>query len=315
MVAATSIIAPPSIAQTYPSKPVRFIVPFPPGGGTDIVARLFGRKLVENIGQQIIIDNRGGANAIIGTDLAAKAAPDGYTILLVLPASVAVNPSLYRNLPYDPARDFAPVIQLNSIPQLLAAHPSLPANSVRDLIQLAKSKPGQITFASSGTGGSSHLAMELLKIMAKVDMVHVPYKGGGPAMNDLLGGQVQLYTGTVIGSLPFVKAGKLKALGLTSPRRSAALPGVPTIAETVPGYEANTWQGIVVPKATPAPIIARLNREFARILEQPDVRERFAADATEPIGGTPAEFDAVIKADAAKYAKLLKEAGIKPELP
>ncbi|OGA42998.1 MAG: hypothetical protein A3G24_25230 [Betaproteobacteria bacterium RIFCSPLOWO2_12_FULL_62_13] len=300
-------------APGYPTRPIRFIVPFPPGGGTDIVARLIGQRLSERLGQQVVIDNRGGANAIIGTELGAKAPPDGYTILMSLQASLAVNPSLYRNLPYDSLRDFAPVIQLTSIPLLLAAHPSLPANSVKELVQLARAKPGQITFASSGTGGSSHLAMELFKIMAKVDMVHVPYKGGGPAINDLLGGQVQTYSGTAISVVPYVKAGRLKALGVTTARRLPVLPDVPAVGETIVGYESVVWQGVVVPKATPLAIVNRLNREIAGTLQLAEVKERLTGTGATVMGGTPAEFGALINSEIAKYAKLIKETGVRPD--
>ena len=300
-------------AENYPAKPVRLIVPFPPGGGTDIVARLMGQKFGEQVGQQLVIDNRGGANAIIGTDLAAKSPGDGYTLLMVVPASMAVNPALYPNLPYDSLRDFAPVIQFNSIPLLMAAHPALPAKTVGALIQLARSRPGQVIFASSGNGGSSHLALELFKLMTKTEMVHVPYKGGGPAMNDLLGGQVPLYAGTVIGVLPFVKTGKLRALGVTSARRIDNLPEIPAIAETVPGYESVVWQGIVAPRATSEAIVSRLNTEFARILNRPEVRERFIADGAIIVGGSAAQFATLIKSEIAGYARLLKVAGVKAD--
>lgn len=298
---------------TYPTRPIRLIVPYPPGGGTDLVSRLLAQKLAEQMGQQVVIDNRSGANALIGTDLAAKAAPDGYTMLLTLPASVAVNPSLFPKLPYDPVRDFAPVIQLNVIALLLAAHPSLPATNVAQLLQLAKAKPGQLTYASSGTGGSSHLAMELLKRAAQIDLTHIPYKGGGPALNDTVGGQVNLYAGPVISSLPLVKSGRLRALGVTTAKRLTALPDIPAISETVPGYESTSWQGVVMPKATPPVIVTRLNTEIASILNQPATRERFAAEGAEVVAGTPAQFGAFIKSETAKYAKLIKEAGIRAE--
>ena len=312
---AASIVTGTAIAQPadYPAKPIRFIVPFPPGGGTDLVARLLSQKLTERFGQQVVVDNRGGANAIIGTDLAAKSAPDGYTMVIALPASVAVNPSLYRNLPYDPVRDFAPVIQLNSIVLLLAAHPSLPVNSVSELVQLAKEKPGQITFGSSGTGGSSHLAMELFKIMTKIDMTHVPYKGGGPALNDLLAGQINIYSGTAISLMPFVKAGRLKAFGVASAKRLRSLPDIPAIAETIPGYASDSWQGVLMPKGTPSAIVELLNREIAKIIRSPEVIERLASQGAEPVAGSPAEFGAYIKAEIAKYSRLIKAAGIKPD--
>ena len=300
-------------AAAYPSRPIRLIVPFPPGGGTDLVARLLSQRLTERFGQQVVVDNRGGANTIIGTELAARAAPDGYTMVLALPVSIAVNPSLYRSLPYDPVRDLAPVIHLNSIALLVSAHPTLAANSIGELVQLAKAKPGQLTFASSGTGGSSHMALELLKLLAKIDLVHVPYKGGGPALNDAIGGQGNLYCGTLLTSLPIVKAGRLKALGVTSARRIATLPDIPAIAETVPGYESDTWQGILVPKGTPPAIVNRLNQEIARIMRSPEALERFANQGAEPVAGSPEEFGAYIKAEIAKYARVIKSAGIKAE--
>lgn len=310
---AAMLLAELCAAQSYPSKPIRLIVPFPPGGGMDLVARMLSQKLAERLGQQVVVDNRGGANAIIGTDLAAKAAPDGYTIVLALPASVAVNPSLYRNLPYDPQRDLAAVSQLTSIALLLTAHPGFAANSVRDLVQLAKSKPAQLVFGSSGSGGSSHLAMELFKSMAHVEMTHVPYKGGGPALNDLVGGQIPLYAGPMITALPFVKSGRLKALGVTSRKRSSILPEVPAIAETIAGYESDSWQGVLAPKRTPPAIIELLQKEIAAILRQPEIRERLAGQGAEPLGTTPAEFDAYIKTETAKYAKVIRDARISAE--
>ena len=310
--ACAALASPAALAQKFPDKPIRFIVPFPPGGGTDIVARMLNQRLSERLGQQVIIDNRGGANAIIGTDLAAKAPADGYTMLLCLQANMAVNPSLYRNLPYDPMRDFSPVIQLNHIALLLAAHPSVQAGNVKALIQLARNKPGQI-FASSGTGGSSHLAMQLLTSMAMVEMVHVPYKGGGPAVTDLVGGQVNLYAGTLISLVPFVKGGRIKALGVTTPKRLNSFPDIPTIGESLPGYESTAWQGIVVPNGTSQAIIQRLNREINDILKTPEVRDRLATDGADAAGGTPEAFGRFIESETAKYAKLIKETGVKAE--
>ncbi len=300
-----------TLPASYPARPIRLIVPYPPGGGMDIVGRILAQKLSESMGQPIVVDNRGGANAIIGTDLAAKAAPDGYTMLLALPASLAVNPVLYRNVPYDPARDFTPVIQLNVIALLLGTHPLVPAKNVAELLQLAKAKPGQLSYSSSGTGGSSHLAIELLKSMAKVDLVHIPYKGVGLALNDVVGGLVPIYAGTVLGGLPFVKAGRLRALGVTTRKRLASLPEVPAIGETVPGYESTSWQGVVMPRGTPAAIINRLNAEIGKILQQPEVSDKLTAGGAEIVGGSPAEFGAFIKAEMAKYSKLIKERGIR----
>jgi tripartite-type tricarboxylate transporter receptor subunit TctC len=300
-------------ASLYPSKPIRFIVPFPPGGGTDTVGRMLAQRLTERLGQQVIVDNRGGANAIIGTEIAAKAPPDGYTLLFSLQANLAVNPSLYRALPYDPERDFSPVIQINTIALMLAAHPGLPAKNISELVRLAKSKPGQITYASSGIGGSSHLAMELLRKAARIELVHVPFKGGGPALTALLGGQVNLYSGPVLVSQPHVKAGRLKALGVTTPKRLASFPDVPAISETIPGYESVVWQGIVVPKRTPTAIVNRLNTEVNKILREPAIRDKLAASGADVVGGTQAAFAAFIKEETAKYAKLIKDAGIRAE--
>ena len=304
----------PALAQdSYPSRPIRFIVPFPPGGGTDTVARAISQRLADSLGQQVVIDNRSGANAIIGTELGAKAAPDGYTLTFTLPAAVAVNPSLYPKLPYDPLRDFAPVTQLNVIALMIVAHPGMPANSVKELIALAKAKPGHVTFASSGNGSAAHLAMELFKLMAGVDMTHIPYKGGGPALTDIIGGQVQLMSGPVIASLPYVKAGRLKAIAVTSDKRVAGLPDVPAVAETVPGYESSIWHGVLAPAGTPRPVIMRLHDEIVKILAVPEVRERFAREGAEPVGNTPEQFGAFIRAEIAKYAKLIKAAGLRAD--
>jgi tripartite-type tricarboxylate transporter receptor subunit TctC len=298
-------------AQAYPTKPIRLIVPYPPGGGTDIVARLLSLKLTDTLGQQVVIDNRGGANAIIGTELGAKSPPDGYTLLFALPANVAVNPSLYANLPYDPIRDFAPIAQLNTFPMLLVAHPSLPVTSVSDLVQLARSRPGQLNFASSGEGGGPHLAMELLKSMTKTNITHIPYKGGGPATNDLIAGQVQVMTGTLMSTLPFVKANRLRALGVTSARRSQAAPDIPAVGETLKGYDFSNWHGILAPRGTPAAIVEKLSVEIRKILQSNDVRERLASQGAEPVYGNPDDFMKLIKSEMVKYQLLLNNAGIR----
>ena len=308
-----TLVATNALAQTYPTKPIRLIVPFPPGGGTDTVARAISQRLAESLGQQIVIDNRGGASAIIGTELGARAAPDGYTLTFTLPAAVAVNPGLYPRLAYDPLHDFAPVTQLNTIALLLVANPGVPANSIRELIALAKAKPGHVTFASSGNGSAAHLAMELFKLMAGVDMTHIPYKGGGPALTDIIGGQVQLMSGPMIAALPFVKTGRLKALAVTTDKRIPGLPEVPAIAETVPGYESSIWHGVLAPAGTPRPVIRRLHAEIVKILGVPEVKERFAREGAEPVGSTPEQFGAFIKSEMAKYAKLIKAAGIRAE--
>ncbi len=298
-------------AQAYPTKPIRLIVPYPPGGGTDIVARLLSQKLNDALGQQIVIDNRGGANAIIGTELGAKASPDGYTLLFALPANVAVNPSLYTNLPYDPVRDFAPVTQLNTFAMLLVAHPSLPVTSVADLVRLARTSPGKLNFASSGEGGGPHLSMELFKSLTKTTITHIPYKGGGPAANDLLAGQVQVMTGTLMSTLPLVKTNRLRALGVTSARRSQAAPEIPAIGETVSGYEFSNWHGILAPRGTPAAIVDKLNVEIRKILQSNDVRERLASQGADPVSGSPDDFMKLIKSEIIKYQQLMHSAGIR----
>lgn len=303
-------LAPAASAQDYPSRPIRFIVPYPPGGGTDTVARLIAQPLTARLGQQVVVDNRGGANAIIGTDLGARAPADGHTLVFCLPASVAVNPALYRDLPYDPVKHFAPVIQLNDIALLLVATPALPANTVKELVALAQGKPGGLNFASSGNGSAAHLAMELFNTMAGTRMVHVPYKGGGPALTDIMAGQMQLMAGPMIAALPHVKSGRIKAIAVTTARRAKGLPQVPTIGEALPGYESAIWHGVLVPNGTPAAVVAKLNREINEILRMPEIGSRLETQGAEPAGGTPAQFAALIKAERAKYAKLLQDIGL-----
>lgn len=298
-------------AQSYPTKPIRLIVPYPPGGGTDIVARLVAQKLTDTFGQQVVIDNRGGANAIIGTELGAKASPDGYTLLFALPANVAVNPGLYSNLPYDPVRDFVPIAQLNTFAMLLVSHPSLPATTVTELVQLARARSGKLNFASSGEGSGPHLSMELFKSMTRTDITHIPYKGGGPAVNDLVAGQVQLMTGTLMSTLPFVRANRLKALGVTSIRRSQAAPDIPAIGETIAGYDFSNWHGILAPRGTPTPIVERLSLEIRNVLRSRDTRERLASQGADSVDSTPDEFTAFIKTEIVKYQQLLNSAGIR----
>jgi tripartite-type tricarboxylate transporter receptor subunit TctC len=297
-------------AQSYPSRPMRFVLPFPPGGGTDTIARLISGPLSERIGQQVVIDNRPGANAIIGTDVAARAAPDGHTMLYAIPANLSVNSTLYKQLPHDPSRDFAPVIQIGTVALLLVVHPSLPVKTVNDLVRLARARPGQLNFSSSGHGSSAHLAVELIKSMANVDMVHVPFKGGGPALNAVIAGEVQLSSNTMIAQLPHVKAGRLRAVAVTTDTRVPALPEVPAIGETLIGYGSSIWHGIVVPKATPASAVRRLNSELNAILKLVELRERLFTSGVEPIGGSPEAFGALIDADTAKYGKLLKDIGL-----
>jgi tripartite-type tricarboxylate transporter receptor subunit TctC len=303
-----------TFAQTYPAKPIRFLVPFPPGGGNDTIARAVGYKLTQALGQQVIVDNRAGAGGIIGAEMAAHSAPDGYTIFLGGVASQAINPVLHAKLGYDPVKDFAPVSLIASAPLVLVVHPSVPAKSVRDLIRLAKAQPGKLNFASNGKGGSSHLAAEMFLMMTATRMVHVPYKGLSPALTDLLSGQVQLMFSSTVAILPQIHAGKLRALGVTGARRTAAMPDVPTIAEAgVPGYETASWYGVLAPAGTPPAIVERLAREIAAIARAPDMRERLAADGADPIGSSPAEFGAHIKRELARWSKVIKEARVEIE--
>jgi len=297
----------------YPTKPLRFVVPYSPGGGGDIMVRMIGAKLTEAWSQPVIVDNRPGGGTVIGTDLVAKAPPDGYTILLATNTH-AVNVSLYRKLPFDLLRDFAPVTLLATAPNILLANPSLKTRSLSEFIALAKSQPGKLNYGSSGKGGTGHLAMEMLKSMAKIDLVHIPYKGGSPAMNAILGGEVSVLFNNIIAAVPQVKAGRVWALGVTSRERSRAVPDVPTIAEGgVRGFEATAWFAVLAPKGTPRPIIAKVNRELARILKVPEVGERLSRQGAEPVGNSPNEFAAVLRSEVSRWKKVIDAAGIVPE--
>ncbi len=296
-------------SQAYPTKPMRMIVPFTPGGGTDILARTIGQKLTETLGQQVVVDNRAGAGGTLGAEMAAKSPGDGYTLLIVS-ASYAVNASLYK-LAFDPQKDLAPVTLIASVPFILTANSAFAPNNIRELIALAKANPKSINYASSGNGSSPHLAGELLKLMAGIEMVHVPYKGGGPALADLMGGRVQLLFNTILQALPSVKSGKLKALANGSPKRSPAAPEIPTIAESgVPGYDFTNWFGILAPGSTPRPIVAKLQVEIARHLNGPELRERLAAEGAEAVASTPDEFGRVIRTDIEKYEKIVRAAAV-----
>jgi tripartite-type tricarboxylate transporter receptor subunit TctC len=300
-------------ATPYPNRPIRIVVPQSPGASTDLTARLIGQKLNAAFGQSVVVDNRPGAGSIIGTDLVAKATPDGYT-LLVVASSITLNPSLHKNLPFDSVRDLAPITQLSSFPNMLAVHPTLPVKTVKELIALAKAKPGAINYGSSGAGTGTHLSAELFKYMTGVDMVHVPYKGGGPAVQALLGGQVQLNFATIVSVLPHVRAGKLRAIALTTAKRSPSAPDVPTIAESgVSGYDHGPWNGFLAPARTPRAVIARLNEEVARILHTPETRALFMNEGAEPVGNKPEEFGAIIRTETAKWAKVIQAAGIKAD--
>lgn len=295
--------------NAYPTRPIRLVVPYAPGGGADTLARGIGQKLSESVGYSVVIDNRGGGGTILGSNLAAKSPPDGHTIILVASTHAVVS-SLYKNLPYDPIRDFAPVVRVASAPNILALHPSVPAASVKELVALAKSQPGQLVYASSGNGGGSHLAMELLRSMARIDLIHVPYKGTGPAMMDLMSGQAKLMFGGMIGTLPHVRSGRLKALAVSSAKRSPVLPDLPTISESgFPGYEAATWYGVLAPAGTPVAIVRRLNSEIIGALNHPELKQRMAGQGADPASTTPEEFAAYIKTEVTKWAKVVKEAG------
>jgi tripartite-type tricarboxylate transporter receptor subunit TctC len=300
-------------AQQYPSKPVRLIVPFAPGGGTDITARAVAQKLTEAWGQPVIADNRPGANGTIGVDLAAKSAPDGYTITMIS-SSHTVNVSLYSKLPYDLVRDLTPVTQATSQPYAMVIHPSLPAKTVKEFIAYAKTKPGGINYGSSGTGGIAHLGGAWIGHIAGIEMVHIPYKGGAPATLDMIAGRTQMQLGTLLLTGPHIKAGKLRALAVTTPKRWHGTPELPTVAEAgVPGFAITQWYGMIAPAKTPPAIVTKISKEISRILHQPDVKEKLASDGADAVGNAPEEFGAHIKAEVAKYAKIVKLVGLKAE--
>jgi len=307
-------LAAPSAAQApaYPTKPVRMVVPFPPGGATDLIARDVAQKLSEVWGQSVVVDNRPGAGGNIGTELVAHAAPDGYTLEMGTVGTHAINASLYAKIPFDHVKDFAPVVLVAGVPNVLEVNPALPINSVQELIAYAKANPGKLNFASSGSGTSIHLSGELFKVMAGVEMTHVPYKGSSPALQDLIGGRVQLMFDNLPPSLPQIKAGKLRALAVTSATRAPALPDVPTIAESgLPGFEASSWFGILVPAGTPPAIIAKINGEVVKWLASPEGKEKLAAIGANAAGGTPEDFARHIQAETAKWAKVVKASGAK----
>ena len=301
----------PAFAQAYPAKPVRLVVPFPPGGVTDIVGRLLAQKLGEALGQQVVVENRGGAAGAIGAVAVAKSAPDGYTLLMAT-ATHAINATLVPNSGFDLVKDVAPVSLAASVPLLLAVHPGVPARDVKELVAFAAAKPGQVNFASGSTGSASHLAGEMLKAMAKVDMVHVPYKGGSLGIQDLVGGQVQLMFENMPSILPFVQAGKLRGLAVTGARRSPAAPELPTMIESgYPGFEAGSWYGLFAPAGTPKDIMARLNADMVKALRAPETRKLLGAQGAEAIGNSEAEFAAFIQAEIAKWGRVIKSAQVK----
>ncbi len=297
-------------AAIYPNKSIRFIVPFSAGGGGDIVVRIVAAKLSERLGQNVAVDNRAGAGGSLGTEIASQAPPDGYTILMANVAPMAINVSLHKKLNYDPVKDFAPIALLVTFPNLLVVHPSLPVKSTKQLVDLAKARPGALTYASAGNGSTTHLSAELFQGMAGIKLIHVPYKGGGPALINLISGEVTMYFGSMPAALPHIRARRLMPLGVTSLKRSDAAPEIPSIAESgFPGFEAVTWIGVVAPKGVPQEIVDRLNKEIAQVLDMPDVRARLKSLGADPLTSTPSEFSAYIVSEIAKWAKVVKQSG------
>ena len=304
----------PASAQEYPTKPIRFIVPQAAGGSTDILSRTVGQKLAEALGQQVVVENRTGANGIIGTEAVAKATPDGYTLLAGGTGTIAINVSLHKKIPYDPLKDFAPVVNIAYSTSVLVVHPSVPAKSVAQLIGLAQARPGELRYASAGSGSSPHLSAEVFKTMAGVDIVHVPYRGSTPGVSATVSGEVALMFTGVASALGHIKGGRLRALSVNGPKRSPALPDVPTASDSgLPGFEVDFWIGILAPAGTPAPVVSRLNTEVNRIIEQHEIKDRLVVLGTDPVGGSPQQFAALIRKDIARWAEAIKASGAKPE--
>lgn len=310
---AASVSASVATAQEFPAKPIRIIVPFPAGGAMDLLARQVGQGFTERLNQQVIVDNRPGAGGVIGTQAAAKSPNDGYTLMMGSSSTLAIGPALGAKLPYDPLRDYTPVSLVANVPILLVIHPALPVRSIPELIKLARARPAEIAYASNGVGTTAHIAAELFAHAAQVKFNHVPYKGGGVAITDLLGGHVQLLFGAVSTSIPHMKAGKLRALGTTSRKRLIALPDVPAISERLPGYEVVQWFGVFAPAGAPAAVVSRLSSEVRNIVALPAVQERFVQQGIEPVSSTPDQFAAYVKAELAKWTKILKQLGIQSE--
>jgi tripartite-type tricarboxylate transporter receptor subunit TctC len=296
-------------AESWPSRSIRFIVPYPPGGPTDLMARSMSGRLSEALGQSVVVDNRAGAGGNVGAELAAKAPPDGYTLLMGAISTHSINVSLYRKLPFDPVKDFAPITQASIIPLVINAHPSLPVNGIKELIALAKKNPGQLSYGSSGSGGGTHLAGELFKMMSGTNILHVPYKGLSPATIDVMAGNIPLLFNDLTTAIQPYKAGRVKILGVSTAKRVPQIPDVATIGEILPGYEAHTWFGVLVPAGTPQGIVDRLSRESMKILQSEDIKRRFADVGAEPVGNTPQEFAAFMAAETVKWAKVIKASG------
>jgi tripartite-type tricarboxylate transporter receptor subunit TctC len=307
--AAAALAAAPACAQTYPATSVRMIVPFPAGGGVDDMGRIVGQQLTASLGKTIVIDNRAGANGNIGTEIAAKAPHDGYTLLFT-GAGLVANVSLYRNIPFDPVKDFSPVSLVALAPNVVVVHPSVPAKNMAELIALAKARPGQLQYGSAGSGSTPHLAVELLKTLSHIDIVHIPYRGTGPATSALLGGEISMIFLPAIAALPQVKSGRLRALAVTSATRLPAEPNLPTVAESgLPGYESSQWYGVLAPMGTPEDILSQVNSHLVRIMQRPEVKQRLVNDGSVPVGSTRAQFAAHIEAELAKWAKVVKASG------
>jgi tripartite-type tricarboxylate transporter receptor subunit TctC len=311
--AAVLIAQAPIPREQYPTHTIRLVVPSSAGGGSDIVARIVAPKLAERIGQQVVVDNRPGAGTMIGGEIVARSAPDGYTLLMAI-STLATNPVVYKKMPYDALRDFAPVTEIAALPDILVVHPSVPVRTAQKLIAFARAHPGQLSYGSPGTGTNPHLAMELFCSMAKVSMVHIPYKGSAPAIIDIVAGHISVMAATALTGIPHVRSGRLRALAVTSATRTAAAPEVPTLAEAaLPGYEAVQWYGVLAPAQTPPDIVAKLHAEIARILQLPEVKDRLLGDGADPVANTPDEFARFIRDETAKWAQVARDAGIKPE--
>jgi len=309
--AAMVVCAAPAFGQAYPTKPIRIVAPSTPGDAPDVIARLVADKLSVALGQQVVVDNKPGAGGVVGSESVAKSAPDGYTLIMGNAGSHGINAAVYSRLPYDIQRDFAPVSQVAIAPNVMVINPSVPANSVAEFIAYAKSQPGKLSYASGGNGSSAHMSMELFKSMAGIDVQHIPYKGSSPALTDLIGGQVAVFIGNMPPTVPHIKSGKLRALAVTTRTRSALMPELPTIADTLPGYETVAWFGVLAPAGTPPDVVNKLSAEIGKIARSPEMREKLVAMGAEPVGGTPEEFKAVIDRDIAKWKPLAQKVGIK----